>query len=157
LSYLANFTEWAQKLLQAWQKFWANLFAQKRGRKTEEEEESVESAPVERLVPFRDFTNPFASGAADQMTLRDLVRYTFAALEAWAREHDLGRKKDETAQEFIYRVSEEIPALETEGKRLANLHARAEYARERLPASTAEAIRSFWHQLERVVEAPLSA
>jgi hypothetical protein len=85
------------------------------------------------------------------------VRYTFAALEAWARERDLGRRDDETAMEFARRLGEEVPALETEANKLADLHARAEYAREKLPENTAAVLELFWQQLERVVEAPMSA
>jgi hypothetical protein len=157
LGFLANFTDWARRLLEAWRKFWANLFGR---RQTEaggggEVEEAEPARKLEK--PFSAFSNPFDDGTAQRMPGRELVRYTFAALEAWARERDLARRDDETALEFVRRVGEEVPALEREGRELANLHARAEYAREKLPADTAEVLRVFWGQLERVAEAPLSA
>ena len=108
------------------------------------------------MVPFSAFPNPFAGGPSG-MAAPELVKYTFAALQAWARERDLGRREDETAMEFLRRVAEEVPALETEAHELAELHALAEYAREKLPANTAAVMELFWQQLERVVEAPLSA
>jgi hypothetical protein len=157
LGFLANFTDWAKRLLEAWRKFWADLFG---GAKTETANggEIEEPEVAKKLdTPFSDFSNPFDSGAAARMPTRELVRYTFSALEAWAREHDLGRSDDETAIEFVRRLGEEVPALETEALELANLHARAEYAREKLSAHTSEELRGFWTQLERVAEAPMSA
>jgi hypothetical protein len=157
LGFLANFTDWAKRLLAAWKNFWSNLFG---GAKVEATVggEAEEPAPVrKREEPFSAFANPFDTGKAERMPARELVRYTFAAMEAWARERDLGRREDETALEFARRVGEEVPALETESQQLANLHARAEYAREKLPADTAETVQVFWERLERVVEAPMSA
>jgi hypothetical protein len=158
LGFLSNFTTWAKRLLEAWRTFWANLFGGKKGESGGAEEGvGAEGAAAERFVPFHSFRNPFASGKAARTPVRELVRYTFAALEAWARERDLGRGKDETALEFVGRLGEEVPALEAEARALAQLHARAEYAREAMPAGAAEALRAFWERLERVVEAPLSA
>jgi hypothetical protein len=157
LGFLANFTDWAKRLLEAWRNFWANLFG---GRKTEtvDGDEVEEPEPVRKMEkPFSAFANPFDSGEAKRMPARELVRHTFTAVEAWARERDLGRREDETAMEFLRRVAEEVPALETEAHELAELHALAEYAREKLPANTAAVMELFWQQLERVVEAPLSA
>ena len=108
-------------------------------------------------MPFRAFANPFDSGKADRMDPRELVRYTFQALEAWARERDLGRRPDETAQEFIARLGDELPTLEQEATRLGGLHARVEYARGGLPGGAVETVRRFWERLERVTESPMSA
>jgi hypothetical protein len=157
LGFLANFTDWAKRLLEAWRRFWANLFGRPQTEATGSGEID-ELAPVRKWEkPFSDFANPFDSGEASRIAARELVRYTFAALEAWARERDLGRRDDETAMEFARRLGEEVPALETEANELADLHARAEYAREKLPENTAAVLELFWQQLERVVEAPMSA
>jgi hypothetical protein len=156
LGFLANFTSWAKRLLEAWNRFWANLFGGRRQESAGDgEEEAGEQA--EPPVPFSAFRNPFDSGKAERMTPRQLVRYSFEALEAWSREHDLARRDDETAQEFVDRVGNEIPGLETEAQRLAQLLARAEYAQGELPSSTAAVLRGFWERLERVALAPLSA
>jgi hypothetical protein len=157
LGFLANFTDWAKRLLEAWKNFWANLFGEPKPEATGDGP-AAEPIPMKKHVkPFSAFSNPFDSGSAELMQERELVRYTFEALEAWAHERDLGRRDDETALEFVRRVGEEVPALEAEAQRLAQLHARAEYAREKLPAGTAEEVRAFWEQLERVVAAPMSA
>jgi hypothetical protein len=157
LGFLANFTDWAKRLLEAWRRFWANLFGGTQAQQTGGDVPEGPRPAKQRAVPFSAFRNPFDSGEADRMTLRNLVRYSFAALEAWAREHNLGRGEDETGLEFIRRLSEEIPALEAAANELAGLHAEAEYARERLPDNTQQRMQAFWERLERVVEAPLSA
>jgi hypothetical protein len=158
LGFLANFTDWAKRLLEAWKNFWASLFGKpKEEEQPQDGEEETAAEQSERVVPFSAFSNPFDSGRAERKSARELVRYTFRATEAWARERDLGRRPGETALEFLDRVGDEVPALEAEAKRLGQLHARAEYARGGLPANTAEQLRAFWEKLERVVEAPLSA
>jgi hypothetical protein len=157
LGFLANFTDWAKRLLAAWRNFWANLFGQRKADETEDDEEESAEQPAEPPLPFSAFSNPFDSGKADSMSARQLIRYTFRAVEAWACERDLERAEDETALEFLTRLGDEVPALESEAQRLGQLHARAEYARGGLPASTHDQLRIFWDRLERVVEAPLSA
>jgi hypothetical protein len=156
VGFLANFTDWARRLLEAWRRFWASLFGGARKEEMEAEGDSG-GEPAEPPVPFSSFANPFETGRAERMTARQLVRYSFEALEAWARERDLTRRDDETALEFVARLGNEVPGLEAEGQRLAQLLVRAEYARGELPSSTAAVVRGFWEKLERVVEAPLSA
>ena len=158
LQFLAGFTDWARRLLEALRNFWAGLFAGWGGRKTEAEgQEEEEPAPARPERPFASFANPFDTGAADRWKARELVRYTFAALQAWARERDLGRQDGETPLEFSERVAGEVPALEAELRQLAALYARAAYARGALPGNTVEVVRRFWERLERVAAAPLSA
>jgi hypothetical protein len=106
--------------------------------------------------PFAAFSNPFAGGRSG-MAVPKLIRYTFAAVQAWAREHHLGRQPGETPLEFAERIGGEVPALEADLQRLATLYARAVYARGGLPANSAELLRQFWQRLEAVAEQPLSA
>jgi hypothetical protein len=156
LGFLANFTDWAKNLLKTWQDFWANLFGQKKAEQADDGEDEPERE-ADRSVPFSSFGNPFDDGSAARMSPRKLVRYTFRAVEAWARERDLGREDGETAMEFLQRVGDEVPALEAEARRLTELHARAEYGPGGPPASTPDQLRVFWEKLERVAAAPLSA
>src|SRR5262249_11897045 len=85
LGWLANFSSWAKGLLEAWRKFWAGLFGGKKEEASAGDEKERDSFTPE--TPFSSYSNPFDSGLAEQMSLRQLVRYSFAALEAWAREH----------------------------------------------------------------------
>jgi hypothetical protein len=156
LQSLAGFTEWARRLLDALNNFWASLFGGRRGGKKSEAEQDAEAERAIRSVPFSAFPNPFAGGP-DGMAPPELVKYTFAALQAWARERDLGRQPGETALEFAERISDEFPALESDLRRLAALYARAVYARGGLPPNADELVRQFWERLEAVAEQPMSA
>src|SRR5262249_28222455 len=75
------------------------------------------------------FSNPFHDGRADRLSPLELLRYTFAALEAWAYERDLGRQKGETPLEFADRVAGEGPPLEQAVERFVALYVRAVYGR----------------------------
>ena len=158
LQFLANFTEWARNLLEWLNNFWANLFGGRgaggEGDGKEEAGSGVRAAPPK---PFSVFANPFVTGNAERWTVKALLRYSFEALEAWARERGLGRHPGETPLEFAGRVGGEVPALEAEARRLTLLHARSLYAAGGLPANTAESVRQFWERLETVAEQPLSA
>jgi hypothetical protein len=155
LRYLANFTQWARDLLNALRRWWEGLFG---GGGRQEDEAVVEDAgggPPPR--PFAAYLNPFVDGSAERRSPQELLRYTFAALQAWAWEHDLGRQIGETPLEFADRLGGEIPALEAAVRRLAALYARATYGKEGMPANTVEVVRQFWQRLEQSVEQPLSA
>jgi hypothetical protein len=155
LQFLANFTDWARRLLDALRNFWANLFGG--GRRTTETDEQVEQEDrTLRERPFASFRNPFAGGRIG-MAAPELIRYTFAAAQAWARERELGRQPGETPLEFADRVGAEVPSLEADLHRLALLYARAVYARGGLPGDSIEVLRKFWERLEAVEEQPLSA
>ena len=85
LRWMANFTNWAKRLLDALEAWWRSLF----GRRTERVAQSViieqEYRPPPR--PFSSFANPFLDGSAEQQSPAELVRYSFEALEAWAMTH----------------------------------------------------------------------
>jgi hypothetical protein len=155
LQFLANFTDWARRLLDALRHFWANLFGDGR-RTTAEEGQLGQEDQAWRDRPFASFRNPFAGGRI-KMATPELICYTFAAAQAWARERNLGRQSGETALEFAHRVGAEVPALEAELHRLALLYARTVYARGGLPRDSIDVVRQFWQRLEAVVEQPLSA
>ncbi|MFM7150854.1 MAG: hypothetical protein ACKO23_13515, partial [Gemmataceae bacterium] len=157
LGFFSNFTSWAKNLLNAWRKFWENLFGGPRSETETENEEEEQEEEVEPAVPFRAFANPFDSGKAKSMSPHALVRYTYRAVEAWGREQDMGRKPDETAIEFLGRLGEEVPSFEKEALHLGKLHAWTEYARVGLPASTSEQVQAIWEKLERAAVSPMSA
>jgi hypothetical protein len=158
LQFLANFTEWARNLLEWLNNFWASLFGGWGARGEGGGEEAVAAGPRKAPPkPFSAFANPFVTGNAERWSAKELLRYSFEALEAWARERDLGRHPGETPLEFAGRVGGEVPALEADVRRLVSLYARALYAAGELPANTPEPVRQFWLRLEAVAEQPLSA
>jgi hypothetical protein len=155
LRYLANFTQWARDLLNALRRLWESLFGW--GVRPEEEilVEDPGGGPPPR--PFTAYRNPFADGSSERRSPRELLQYSFAALQAWAWEHDLGRQTGETPLEFADRLGGEIPPLETAVRRLAALYARATYGKEGVPGNTVDVVRQFWQRLEQTAEQPLSA
>jgi hypothetical protein len=157
LQCLANFTKWAKDLLESLRAFWSRLFGRREGEADSESETEPKPAKVGLPRPFASFRNPFEDGSADRLPAEDVIRYSFAALQSWAQERELGRQSDETPLEFAARIGADLPALEADARQLALLYARAVYARGSLPASSLEAVRQFWEQLEMVAEQPLSA
>ena len=76
------------------------------------------------------------------------MTYSFAALEAWAWEHETGRHPQETPLEFAQRVAGVSEPLQEDAPRLATLYARLAYAHGKLPDACREQVREFWRQLE---------
>jgi uncharacterized protein DUF4129 len=157
LRYFANFMTWAQKLLAALDAFWQKLFGWWKPRR-ESAHEELEPARTETPPrPFSSFANPFRDGAARNRSPEELVRYSFEALEAWGRDHDLSRNAEETALEFARRIGQSTPPLDADVKRLAGLYVRAAYAQGSLGQASIPTLQQFWERLESVMEAPLSA
>jgi hypothetical protein len=148
LSYLANFFPWAKRWLDALNAWWRSLFGRK-GEVAQAEAAREKKGPTHR--PFTSFRNPFRSGTADQRSEEELIRYSFAALEAWSADRRQPRTEDETATEFAARLTQEYPAFETEANRLAGLVARMAYSDHKLPDNTRELLEVFW---DRIVEVP---
>jgi hypothetical protein len=156
LKFLANFTNWARRLLNALQALWRDLLSLFRGRAKTGAEQAA-AAKAKKPRPFASFQDPFAWGTAEEMPLAELVRYSFEAMQAWAAEHDLERQAGETPLEFVERIGQETPALEHDAQRLAGLYVRLAYARGTLNRSCLDSLRRFWQRLLEVEEKPLSA
>jgi hypothetical protein len=143
--HMSGASDWARKLFEALSAFWRSLF----GGSAPEEGDVEETVVVqERPKPFADFRNPFADGSAAGRSPDALVRYSFAALEAWAFERDLPRRTDETPLEFADRVGAEVPTMADDSQRLTGLYARLAYAGRRLPEASREPVEAFWRALE---------
>jgi len=143
LRYLANFTDWARQLLDWWNRLWAGLFGGGSGGGDEGESDAV---PADR--PYRSYPDPFLTGAADGMDVRELVKYTFAALQAWGREQGQARKPDETPLEYAGRLAAEHEDVAEVIRKLASLYARTAYGYGSLPEATEDFLREFWHALD---------
>ena len=136
-----------REFLQGWREFWQRLFGGKRiGEQAADATEEVAKPPPR---PFADFTDPFASGTAARFSPDELVRYTFEALEAWAREHDCPREVDQTPHELARRVGERAEELVVPVRRLADLYCRVAYAPGTLPRETTGSLEPIWASLRR--------
>ncbi|MFO0800697.1 MAG: DUF4129 domain-containing protein [Gemmataceae bacterium] len=145
LKYLAPFTGWAQRWLDAIRAWWAGLFGKKEARASAAAE--VEERGPVRPPPFSAFTDPFASGSADGRDPAELVEYTFAALDSWAWDRDHGRRPDETPLEFAARLADEFPDHGPDFRRLAGAYARVAYAKASPPSGTLELLEAVWDRM----------
>jgi hypothetical protein len=154
LKYLAPFTDWARRWLEGIRAWWANLF----GRSTRAErvtgEAVADPGPV-RPPPFSAFSNPFADGTALRREPRELVAYSFEALDAWAWDRDAGRDPTETPLEFARRLGEAFPDHADAFAKLAGLYTRTTYSTLPLPDATLTLLEEAWEQM--VHGAPVGA
>jgi hypothetical protein len=152
LRYLAAFTDWAQRLLDAIRNWWANLWG-KASPVRERASDPVELGPV-RPPPFNAFSNPFTDGSADGRDPTELVAYTFMAFDSWAWDRDCGRDLTETPLEFTARVGELHPDLVEVFARFAKVYALVSYSDTEPPDDTIAALEEMWDGLiHRVVVA----
>ena len=121
LSVLAVLVAWAvwknrAELLAALRDFgqmladiWNRLFGGTARQRTEAVAE--QSARQPSLPRFADYKDPFAAGTAGRYPPGELVRYTFDALEAWARDGGHPRQPDQTPHEFVRSLAGEASSL----------------------------------------------
>jgi uncharacterized protein DUF4129 len=155
LRFLANFTLWARRLLQALHDLWLRLQGLLAWLKKKDAAPDTAATVEPKLRPFSDYSDPFRTGRADQMSNAALVRYTFDAVEAWAREHDLGRQTGETPLEFAGRLGAEAAILQQPLHRLTDDYVRIAYARATLAPSCRDPLRRLWELLAENAESRL--
>jgi hypothetical protein len=133
---------------------WQNLFGGGRSRAKEAAEAAAAKKPLPRFADFRD---PFASGAAGRYPPAELVRYTFEALEAWARDRGRPRHPDQTPHEFVRTLTEKSPALGDDVTRLAELYCQVAYAPFNLPPASAARLAELWRIMRAETTAAATA
>jgi hypothetical protein len=131
--------------LQELRELWASLFGGKRKSAEEGEEEGAPKARSER--PFTDYVDPFSAGLAARYAPDELVRYTFEATEAWARENGCRRDPDQTPHEFAARIGRQVESLRPGAVALAKLYCQAAYAPGSLAPRGLQPLADFWQRL----------
>jgi hypothetical protein len=104
-------------------------------------------APIPTEVRFAAYENPFFSGAARRMSPAHLVRYTFEALEAWAREQVVARSPEQTPLEFARELGQRVPALAKDVTSTAELYVRVAYARKNPSREAVEVLERLWRRM----------
>jgi hypothetical protein len=102
------------------------------------------SSPAARRPTFAEFRDPFARGQQSNLPPEELVRYTFAAFEAWASDRGSTRSPDCTPQEFVGMVVEPQTPMHAEARRLVSLYSQVAYASKRVPREAANDLRALW-------------
>ncbi len=147
----AALTEWLSTLRSLWARLFGGAAAATGGVAGEPSE--TDSAPR----PFADFPDPFRSGLARAVPPAEVVRYSFQALEAWARERGCARLPEQTPLEFARQVTARHRRLGAPLRTLADLYSRAAYAADPLSAEAVEGLRPLWQRLaagEPIAAAP---
>lgn len=98
--------------------------------------------------PFSSFMNPFKHPGSFK-SQEAIVQYSFDALQSWAYEHRLPRRKDETPLEFSDRFGGTFHDLEPGGNHLANLYSLVTYAAQQPPHAAMKTLQEFWHLMEK--------
>jgi hypothetical protein len=118
------------------------LFGGRRAAGGEAEDEKA--AAKARPRSFSEFRDPFATGQHSQISPEELVRYTFAAFEAWANDRGRPRSPDCTPLELVNIAVESKTPLHTEARKLVRLYGEVAYASRRVPRGAAEELREVW-------------
>ena len=141
--------------------FWNRLFNRKVKPKPETTSVTEKTKTPRRKSPgFNTYTNPFTDQSAGRWPPDKIVKYTFEALEAWARDKNIPRQPDETAIEFAKSLGETQPKLKQNARVLAQLYSQLAYAGKtagsnnshprnagNLSASNIRPLSEFWNQL----------
>ncbi len=138
---LKNWQHVAAFLSSLWEQL-KNLFAPK--SKSVKPDQQLEPAATARKLRFVDFSDPFRSGRWTRMRPRELLGYTFSALEAWAHENGQARKSHETPQEFIRRLGESDIPYRPLFARFAEQYCAAAYAPGPPAIQELEWLRTLW-------------
>jgi len=132
-----------RQMLEELKSIWNDLFGRK--HPAEASAGAEEPRPIPR--PFAAFADPFANGAAARSTPDQLVRYTFAALEAWAFERGAARRPEATPHEFAQQLGNRSAELAADVQSLANLYAQITYARGSLSPECLPTLKRLWRRL----------
>lgn len=133
-------------IVKAWNEFWASLFGSK---KEDESLEKVNAEPVKKpRLAFSAFRNPFQDPNWKGKPLEEWVRYSFAALEAWAAEQGSQRREEQTPGEFATMLEKKHDELASAVRPTADLYGQVAYGSGKAPRETLEILRKLWERLK---------
>lgn len=79
------------------------------------------------VPPFKMFKNPFLTGGDRLWSAEKLIRYSYDALQSWAREPEPERGSPQTPREFCRRLAAEMPDAAQALEHLAFLYGHVAY------------------------------
>jgi hypothetical protein len=91
---------------------------------------------------FSQFKDPFQTKHA--IPPEQLVRYTFEAFEAWARDRGIARRADQTPHELVRLAVPPQTALSQEARRMVRLYNSLAYAGVKVPPKKAAQLQALW-------------
>lgn len=141
-----------KNFLQALRDFWAGLFGRTPAPPTVVAAPGPASPPPR---PFADFPDPFATGDAARYDPRELVAYSFRALEAWSRERGCPRGEEQTPHEFAWQLGARQATLAADVRNLADLYCQAAYSTLPLTPNSVAGLQRLWLALRGLPVPPL--
>jgi hypothetical protein len=109
-----------------------------------------------RRRSFSDFRDPFQTGQHAQWPPEELVRYTFAAFEAWANDRGRTRTPDCTPQELLGLALDPETPIYPKARRLVRLYGEVAYASRRIPRESVSELSELW-QMMRTMHSDVAA
>ncbi len=106
--------------------------------------EDQSGATLQRQRPFAEYRDPFATGDAARLPPEELVRYTFEAFEAWARDGGCPRSADQTPAELVRAAVPPKMELFDEARRMLRLYSEVAYASGSVTRETTDGLREMW-------------
>ncbi len=134
----------AQSVVAAIRQFFQNLFGF--GSPSEKPTATVPITPP-RHRPFASFRNPFLAGKDTAWTQAQLVLYSFEAVQAWAEEHGVKPRPEQTAREFCFELSHQFPEIIAELNQLSFQYGHAAYGVSVPAGNDVEPIKKLWRFL----------
>jgi hypothetical protein len=131
--------------------FWSGLFGGRRSRGGGDEAQVEIKVPP---APFSTYADPFATGVAARYPLEELVRYSFEAFEAWAREHGCHREPEQTPHELARDVAKLNAYIRGDARNVADLYSRVAYAEGELPDAARDQLRQLWQVMRQSAAEP---
>jgi len=98
---------------------------------------------LSRRRTFTDFADPFQLNQS-AWTPPKVVEHTFEAIEVWASERSLPRRTNETAEEFLNRLSIRYPDQIQTFQRLTGLYNRLAYAAQTVDKNESNRLSTLW-------------
>jgi len=129
-------------ILQQLRELLARLFGSRSNAAASADEESKPATKQQRR--FADFRNPFATGDYKRIPPDELVRYTFDAFEAWARDGGYARSPDQTPAELVRFAAPPGSSLQEPARLMLRIYCETAYGAAAIDAETAYSLREFW-------------
>ena len=143
-------------ILRQLREVFAALFGRGRLEATDDTDDQSPAAGA-RHRPFSEFQDPFTSGWHRKVPPDELVRYTFEAFEAWARDRGCPRSLDQTPYELIRRAVPPEEPMYAEARSMVRLYNEAAYATGTISPESADGLREIWSLMRATYASRMAA
>lgn len=103
---------------------------------------TLAAKPAHRF--FRQYENPFVTGAVHTWPPEQVILYSYEALQVWAMEQGHDIQPQQTAREFCQSLGSAFPEVDSELNRLSVLYGHAAFARALPPGCELEPVGGLW-------------